>query len=69
MALYKVSYVVPGDSAAGAIVTRRDEPQVGETVVLHGQRYRVVEIIELLPPQGMVHFLHVTLRLLSEDAA
>jgi hypothetical protein len=68
MALYKVSYVVPGQPAAGAILTRRDEPRVGEIVVLHGQRYQVAEIIELIPPQGVVHFLHVTLTPLAEEA-
>ncbi len=69
MALYKVSYVVPGQTAAGTILNQREEPRVGETVVLRGKRYRVVEVIELIPPQGVVHFLHVTLAALDEEAA
>ncbi len=69
MALYKVSYVIPGRPSAGAILTRRDAPRVGEIVTLHGERYRVVEVIELLPPQGVVHFLHVTLALADEPLA
>lgn len=61
MALYKVSYVVPGKPGEGAILSQREAPEVGKLVTLHGQTYQVVEVIELLPPQGVVHFLHATL--------
>jgi len=62
MTIYKVSYVVQGEPESGAILSRRSEPKVGEEVVLHGKRYRAVEVIELMPPIDNVAFLHVTLK-------
>ncbi len=69
MLLYKVSYVVPGHPTAGGISTQREAPQVGEIISLHGQHYRVVEVVPLMPPQGWVHFLHVTLEPVAPASA
>lgn len=62
MTIYKVSYVVQGEPESGAILSRRTEPKVGEEVILHGKRYKVAEVIELMPPIDNVAFLHVTLK-------
>ena len=61
MAIYKVSYVIPKDPLASTILIQEHPPQVGDTLTLHNQTYRVVEVITLMPPQGPIHFLHATI--------
>jgi hypothetical protein len=60
--IYKVSYVISGGSHPGAIVNRDTPPRLGETVELGKERFEVVEVTDLIPPQGDLAFLHVTLQ-------
>ncbi len=60
--IYKVSYVVVGGEYPGAIVNRETPPQAGEVVELGGQQFEVVEVTDLVPPQGDFAYLHVVLR-------
>ncbi len=60
--IYKVSYVVVGSRHPGAIVNRDTPPVLGEIVELGGDRFEVVEVADLIPPQGDFAYLHVTLR-------
>lgn len=60
MAVYKVSIVVQGGNHAGAILNLMKKPAVGDILTLSGGKVRVVEIIELMPPRGDFHFLHLT---------
>jgi hypothetical protein len=60
--IYKVSYVVLGGRHPGAIVNRDTPPRLGEVVVLGQDRFEVVEVTDLIPPQGDFAYLHVTLR-------
>lgn len=64
--IYKVSYVVLGGRHPGAIVNRDTPPRLGEAVVLGEDRFEVVEVTDLIPPQGDFAYLHVTLRPLKE---
>ncbi len=64
--IYKVSYVVLGGRHPGAIVNRDTPPRLGEVVVLGEDRFEVVEVTDLIPPQGDFAYLHVTLRPLKE---
>ena len=68
MPIYKVSYVVPQRPNEGTILSQRTPPQVGDIVVLREHRYRVKEVIDLLPSQGAVHFLHATVEPIEEEA-
>lgn len=67
--IYKVSYVVVGARHPGAIVNRDTPPQVGEIVDLGKMRFEVVEVADLIPPQGDFAYLHVTLRPLPPTGA
>ncbi|HHS96341.1 MAG TPA: hypothetical protein ENK08_00340 [Chloroflexi bacterium] len=67
--IYKVSYVVVGGAHPGAILNQDAPPQVGEVVELGGMRFEVVEVADLIPPQGDFAYLHVTLRPLSPSRA
>lgn len=60
--IYKVSYVVLGGRHPGAIVNQDTPPRLGEVVVLGHDRFEVVEVTDLIPPQGDFAYLHVTLR-------
>lgn len=64
--IYKVSYVVLGGRHPGAIVSRDTPPRLGEIVALGEDRFEVVEVADLIPPQGDFAYLHVTLRPLKE---
>ncbi len=65
--IYKVSYVVIGGEYPGAVVNQDAPPQEGDIVKLAGQRFRVVEIADLIPPQGDFAYIHAALEPLEED--
>jgi hypothetical protein len=64
--IYKVSYVVKGGSHPGAIINRDSPPQVGEQVQLDGERFEIVEVIELLPPRNDFAYVHATCEPMGE---
>ncbi|MGD1995562.1 MAG: hypothetical protein PVH62_02200 [Anaerolineae bacterium] len=64
--IYKVSYVVIGGSHPGAIVNQDRPPRLGEMVELGGERFEVMEVADLIPPQGDFAYLHVTVRQTKE---
>lgn len=64
--IYKVSYVVLGGRHPGAIVNQDTPPRLGEVVTLGEDRFEVVEVTDLIPPQGDFAYLHVSLRPLQE---
>lgn len=66
--IYKVSYVVIGGRHPGAIVNQQTPPRLGEIVHLGGERFEVIEVADLIPPQGDFAYLHVTLRPTEEQA-
>lgn len=59
---YKISYVVLGGDHPGAIENVDERPEKGDEVLLGGKPYQVVEVINLMPPRGEFHYLHVTLK-------
>jgi hypothetical protein len=65
--IYKVSYVVIGGEHPGAIANADEPPKVGDRVKLGKQEFKVVEVLELMPPRGEFSFLHATCELV-EDA-
>ena len=64
---YKVSYVVIGKEHPGAIISTDEQPQVGDDVVFDGKVFRVLEVVELMPPLGDFGFLHATCKYLREQ--
>ena len=66
--IYKVSYVILGGNKTGAIINQEEAPEVGEFVELGDETYEVVEVTDLLPPQGDFAYLHVTCRPLNASS-
>ena len=64
--IYKVSFVVVGDTHAGGIQNLDHRPQVGEELVVGNVRVEVTEVTELLPPYGDYSYLHATCRLIDD---
>jgi len=60
--IYKVSYVVVGDRHPGVILNQDAAPQLGQVVEFGGRRVEVVEVTDLIPPQGDFAYPHVTVR-------
>jgi hypothetical protein len=60
MAVYKVSVVVTKSDHPGAIVNLKVAPEVGKSLSLGNEEFTIVEVLELMPPRGDFHFLHVT---------
>ena len=60
MEIYKVSYVVIGSDHPGTIVNRSERPYVGEFVKLGTDTFEIIEVLDLLPPRGNFHYIHVT---------
>jgi hypothetical protein len=62
MAVYKVSVVVTGGNYPGAILNLKQEPKVGEVIRLGNDEFVITEVLQLMPPRGDFHFLHITCR-------
>lgn len=62
MAIYKVSYVIVDGEHPGAILNQETMPKTGERVQLGGQTFEITEVLELVPPRGDFHYIHVTCR-------
>lgn len=62
--IYKVSYVIIGGSKPGAIINQEKAPEIGKEVALGEEKCTIVEIAELVPPQGNFSYLHVTCRMM-----
>ncbi len=60
MAVYKVSCVVIEGDHPGAILNLKQAPEVGNTIELGGDDFTILEVLELMPPRGDFHFLHIT---------
>jgi hypothetical protein len=61
MAIYKVSYVILGDDQSRGMILNQDHlPQRGERVVFEQAKYEVLDVLELAPPRGEFHYIHVT---------
>ncbi len=60
MVIYKVSYVVTGSEEPGAIANLDHRPVIGERVRLGEREFVVVEVLDLMPPRGDFHYIHVT---------
>ncbi len=59
---FKVSYVVRGEDHPGAIVNTDHRPLVGDRIMLGEREFTVLEVIDLIPPRGDFHYLHVTIQ-------
>jgi hypothetical protein len=61
MAIYKVSYVILSDDDSPGMILNQDHlPQPGERVWLGSLEYEVLDVLELAPPRGEFHYIHVT---------
>ena len=67
MAIYKISYFIPDSEHPGGIVNLDYRPQKGKIMDIGEKKYQVQEVIELMPPQGDFHYLHVTCQLLESS--
>jgi len=41
-------------------------PKTGERVQLGGQTFEIIEVLELVPPRGDFHYIHVTCRPIAD---
>jgi hypothetical protein len=60
MAIYKVSYVIVGKDHPGTILNQEKMPQKGDEVKLGNELFEIIEVLELVPPRGEFHYIHVT---------
>jgi len=67
--IYKVSYVVVGGEHPGAIANVDQPPRIGDTVVLGKLEFRIVEVLELMPPRGQFSFLHATCEIIPDTGS
>ena len=60
MAIYKISYVIVGNDHPGTILNQDHMPKKGGVVKLGNDMFEIVEVLELVPPRGEFHYIHVT---------
>lgn len=58
--IYKVSVVIKGRRDIGEIQNLDHKPEVGDTVVLGQEKYRIVNIVELMPSWKNSIYLQAT---------
>jgi hypothetical protein len=58
--IYKISYVIAGQSGSGLIRNEDHLPQPGELVRLGNDEFKITEVIELIPARGDWGYYHVT---------
>ena len=63
--IYKVSFLVPGRRDVGSIQNMDRLPQVGDRVEFKGERFEIVEVVELMPPRGDFAYLHATCKMVD----
>jgi len=56
--IYKLSIVVPGRRDIGGIQNLDKEPKARDIIVLGREEYRIMDIVELMPPRGNFVYLH-----------
>ncbi len=70
--IYRVSYMVRGQVRGKKHpgLTRDEErsPQVGDIIEIGGDRFRITEVQELIPPMGEFGFLHATCEWVPDGA-
>lgn len=66
--IYKVSYVIIGGAHPGAIINEDEPPEVGDRVELKGDQFKVIEVVELLPPRDNFAYIHATCQPVEEGA-
>jgi hypothetical protein len=64
--IYQVSYVVIGGGHPGTIMNQEERPEVGELVEFAGEKFEIVEVLEIIPPRGEFGYLHATCKLAEE---
>ncbi len=67
--IYQVSYVVRGSKHPGAFINQFIRPEVGDTVEIGDEVFKIEEVQNILPPRGDFQFLHVTVIPASEAEA
>ncbi len=65
--IYKVSYVILGGTVPGAIMNQDHPPKIGEHIEIMNTHCEVMEVQDLLPPQGDFAYLHVTCRVIDSE--
>ena len=58
--IYKVSFVVQGGTHPGGIQNLDKRPQVGDHLNLGGNKFKIIEVLEIIPPRGDFAYLHAT---------
>jgi hypothetical protein len=66
--IYKVSFVVQGNTHPGGIQNLEDRPQVGDVFTLGNQQFEIVEVIEIIPPRGDFAYMHATCRPINPES-
>jgi hypothetical protein len=64
--IYKVSYVIVRGSHPGAIINQDQPPEIGAQVRLNGDRFEIIEVIELLPSRNNFAYVHATCQPVEE---
>jgi len=67
MAIYKVSYVIIDKDNPGMILNQTYAPQKGEIVQLGNELFEIIEVLELVPPRGEFHYIHVTCKAVKKS--
>ena len=63
MAIWKISYTIEESDNPGGIVNLEQDPKPGDKIQVGGLTLEVLEVIELMPPRGNFHYLHVTCKI------
>jgi hypothetical protein len=65
MVICKISYTIVESDNPGGIINLEQHPNVGDKIQVGELTLEILEVIELLPPRGNFHYLHVTCKIVE----
>ena len=66
MTTFKLSIVVPGRRDIGGIQNFDEEPKIGDKIFLGDEEYKIMDVVELMPPRGNFVYLHAVCQPVQE---
>lgn len=58
--IFKVSYIVNDGSKPGSIKNEHERPIIGDVVRIGSDKFKIVDVYEIMPPRGEFLYLHAT---------
>ncbi len=67
LTFHTVSYLVQDNKHPGAIITEEKAPKIGAEVAFAGMVFKIIDVVETVPPTNGFSFSHATCQYLRDE--